>query len=58
MSTHLVPSDHGAGEGSTNEGGTSEGGTSSVDDADVSVLFRLHQPHAAYSRGNPSGDIL
>ena len=52
MSTYLVPTDHGSGESTTSEGGTS------INDADVSVLTRSHQPHVAYERGNPSGDIL
>ena len=51
-STYLVPTDHGSGESTTSEGGTS------INDADVSVLTRPHQPHVAYERGNPSGDIL
>jgi len=52
LSAYLVPSDHGAGESTTSEGGTS------IDDADVSVLIRSHQPHVAYERRNPSGDII
>jgi len=51
-STDLDPSDHGTGESTTSEGGTS------IDDADVRVLFRSHQPHVAYERRNPSGDII
>ena len=50
--TYLAPSDHWAWEGTTSEGGTSIGS------ADVSVLFRSHQPHVTYERRNPSGATI